>query len=156
MNPDHANDVTPDRAPLDRAGMEQVAEQILRERLPLHEVDQYMASLRELVEFKVFAHNFDENSFRSVTMWSINVAEAASEALNAFEHDGWLVTNVIRVSDNPYMHDPDDGVERPPRVESPLWAILAPVSKPLWHVAQTLGRWTDRLSSAFYRFSSHL
>lgn len=110
-NPD-----TPDDTPasLDRETMQAVAEQMLRERLPLHEVDQYMASLRDLVEFKVFVHHFDENRFRCVNMWSINLAEAAGEALRAFEHDGWLVTNVIRVSDNPYMNedagsdDPDD------------------------------------------------
>lgn len=91
----------------ERDHMYGAVEDMLRDRLPLHEVDQYLASLRELVEFKVFVHNFDENSFRCVNMWSVNVAEAASEALRAFEHDGWLVTNVIRVSDNPYMIDED-------------------------------------------------
>lgn len=111
-NPDTPHDA---RSSLDRETMQAVAEQMLRDRLPLHEVDQYMASIRDLVEFRVFVHHFDENRFKSVNMWSINLAEAAGEALRAFEHDGWLVTNVIRVSDNPYMNeesgcddDPDD------------------------------------------------
>lgn len=115
-NPDTPNEtIHPTTGSLDRETMQAVAEQMLRERLPLHEVDQYMASIRDLVEFRVFVHNFDENRFKSVNMWSIDLAEAAGEALRAFEHDGWLVTNVIRVSDNPYMNeesgsddDPDD------------------------------------------------
>lgn len=90
---------------LDRSTMLAAVEHMLRDQLPLHEVDQYLASVRDLVEFKVFVHHFDENRFRSVNMWSIDLAEAAGEALRAFEHDGWLVTNVIRVSDNPYMNE---------------------------------------------------
>lgn len=109
-NPD-----TPDDTPasLDRATMQAVAEQMLRERLPLHEVDQYLASIRDLIEYRVFVHNFDENMFKSVTMWSIDLAEAAGEALRAFEHDGWLVTNVIRVSDNPYMNEESGSDDEP-------------------------------------------
>ena len=90
---------------LDRSTMLGAVEHMLRDQLPLHQVDQYLASVRDLVEFRVFVHHFDENRFRSVNMWSINLAEAAGEALRAFEHDGWLVTNVIRVSDNPYMNE---------------------------------------------------
>lgn len=100
-------------ASLDRETMQAVAEQMLRDRLPLHEVDQYMASIRDLIEYRVFVHHFDENRFRSVNMWSINLAEAAGEALRAFEHDGWLVTNVIRVSDNPYMNEESGSDDEP-------------------------------------------
>lgn len=109
-NPDTPHD-TP--ASPHRAAMQALAEQMLRERLPLHEVDQYMASLRDLVEFKVFVHHFDENRFKSVNMWSVDLAEAAGEALRAFEHDGWLVTNVIRVSDNPYMNEESGSDDEP-------------------------------------------
>lgn len=104
------------RASLDRETMCAAVEDMLRDRLPLHEVDQYLASIRDLIEFRVFVHHFDENRFRSVNMWSINLAEAAGEALRAFEHDGWLVTNVIRVSDNPYMNE-ESGSDDEPRDE---------------------------------------
>ncbi|MGA0862290.1 MAG: hypothetical protein ACO3RB_00185 [Ilumatobacteraceae bacterium] len=142
----------------ERDAMETVAEQVLREQLPLHEVDQYMAAVRDFVEFKVFVHRFDRNEFRSITMWSTDIAEAAAQSLSSFEGDGWLVTNVIRVSGNPYMKEETGGDSR--TIETmemtSLRKLLSPLGRALWPVVHASARHTSRFSDWLYSAASRL
>jgi hypothetical protein len=92
----------PDTPMTERDAMETVAEQVLRERLPLHEVDQHMAAVRDFVEFEVVAHKFDENRVGRWTFMSGDIAEATTDAFHVIEGDGWIITKITRKSGFPW------------------------------------------------------
>ena len=75
--------------------------------------EKYYRSLDDLIAFKVRTENFNNNAFRSHTMWSINIGEAAHFAHTEFECDGWYVTSVERVFDDEFFNniDPTEGLE---------------------------------------------
>ncbi|MEI8323044.1 MAG: hypothetical protein WCG49_08030 [Actinomycetes bacterium] len=74
--------------------------------------EKFYRSLDELIEFKVSVENFNRNSVKSYTLWSINIVEAALFARNEFEEDGWYITSVERVFDDEFFNniDPTEGV----------------------------------------------
>jgi broad specificity polyphosphatase/5'/3'-nucleotidase SurE len=74
--------------------------------------EKFYRSLDDLIAFKVRVENFNNNAFRSHTMWSINIGEAAHFAHTEFESDGWYVTSVERVFDEDFFNnlDPTEGV----------------------------------------------
>ena len=74
--------------------------------------EKFYRSLDDLIAFKVRTENFNNNAFRSHTMWSINIGEAAFFANSEFEGDGWYVTSVERVFDEDFFNniDPTEGV----------------------------------------------
>ena len=74
--------------------------------------EKFYRSLDDLIAFKVSVENFNNNAFRSHTMWSINIGEAAHFAHTEFESDGWYVTSVERVFDEDFFNnlDPTEGV----------------------------------------------
>ena len=74
--------------------------------------EKFYKSLDDLIAFKVRTENFNNNAFRSQTMWSINIGEAAFFANSEFESGGWYVTSVERVFDEDFFNnlDPTDGV----------------------------------------------
>jgi hypothetical protein len=90
----------------EREIMEAAAEQILRDHLPLHRVDQHMAAMHTFVEYEVTAHKFDENRVCRWTVLSVNLAEAATDAFHAFETDGWIITEIRRKSGFPWDDTP--------------------------------------------------
>jgi hypothetical protein len=75
--------------------------------------EKFYRSLDDLIAFKVSTENFNNNAFRSHTMWSINIGEAAHFAHTEFECDGWYVTSVERVFDEDFFNnlDPTEGLE---------------------------------------------
>ena len=74
--------------------------------------EKFRKSLDELIEFKVSVENFNRNSVKSYTLWSINIVEAALFVRNEFEEDGWYITSVERVFDEDFFNnlDPTEGV----------------------------------------------
>ena len=74
--------------------------------------EKFYRSLDDLIAFKVGTENFNGNAFRSHTMWSINIGEAAHFAHTEFECDGWYVTSVERVFDEEFFNnlDPTEGL----------------------------------------------
>ena len=74
--------------------------------------EKFRKSLDELIEFKVSVENFNRNSVKSYTLWSINIVEAALFARNEFEEGGWYMTSVERVFDDEFFNkiDPTEGV----------------------------------------------
>ena len=74
--------------------------------------EKFYRSLDDLIAFKVSTENFNGNAFRSHTMWSINIGEAAFFANSEFESDGWYVTKIERVFDEDFFNnlDPTEGL----------------------------------------------
>ena len=63
----------------------------------------FLASLRNLIEFKVTRQNFDENRFEVCSIYSRSMIEALEYAASELEGSGWHLESITRVWDERFF-----------------------------------------------------
>lgn len=171
MTPDHDSDTTsetgidptldptldhdPDHDPdLDLEAMIHLAGQVLGEHLPVHKVDQMLASMRDLVEFTVVLHDSEANLKKEITMWSTDAAEAAHEARRVFAVDGWHISRITRdcteCFGDQWWLNPDGPIRPLPFSDEEMWGtgmrgkVNKALGESLFRIGHRLNRVADR------------
>ena len=63
----------------------------------------FLASLRNLIEFKVTRQNFDENRFEVCSVYSRSMIDALEYAASELEGNGWHLESITRVWDDRFF-----------------------------------------------------
>jgi hypothetical protein len=63
----------------------------------------FLASLRNLIEFKVTRQNFDENRFEVCSVYSRSMIDALEYAATELEGSGWHLESITRVWDDHFF-----------------------------------------------------
>jgi|GEM_PF-4327465 len=63
----------------------------------------FLASLRNLIEFKVNRQNFNENRFEVCSVFSRSMVDALDYAASELEGDGWHLESITRVWDDRFF-----------------------------------------------------
>ena len=165
MTRDHDtnHDTDPDTTPdLDLEAMIHLAGQVLGEHLPVHKVDQMLASMRDLIEFTVVLHDSDANLQKKVTMWSTDAAEAASEAQRALAVDGWHVSRISRDCTECYGDqwwlNPDGPVAPLPFTDEEMWGtgLRGKVNKVVGESSFRLGHRLNRIADRAFALADRI
>ena len=169
MTPDHdttddnTDRMTPDPDPdPDLEAMIHLAGQVLGEHLPVHKVDQMLASMRDLIEFTVVLHDSEANLQKRVTMWSTDAAEAATEAQRALAVDGWHVSRISRDCTGCYGDqwwlNPDGPVAPLPFSDEEMWGtgLRGKVNKVVGESLFRLGHRLNRIADGAFALADRI
>lgn len=63
----------------------------------------FLASLRNLIEFKITRQNFDENQFEVCSVYSRSMIDALEYAASELEGSGWHLESITRVWDERFF-----------------------------------------------------
>ncbi|MBM3967966.1 MAG: hypothetical protein FJ308_23365 [Planctomycetes bacterium] len=63
----------------------------------------FLASLRNLIEFKVTRQNFNENRFEVCSVFSRIMVDALEYAASELEGDGWYLESITRIWDDRFF-----------------------------------------------------